>query len=719
MDKLLPSTISEQYDVLEGETSGASISQEESDFIAEVRKRYTLARDFDREDMDEAINDQNFVSGEQWSLNSRRIRELTFQPVLTWNRLHKFVDQVVNDARQNNPAIRISPSDKGTKETAELIQGRIRQIEYESDADEAYDTSADSQVSTGRGFYRVATEYSNTGSFRQVARIKAIPNQMSVLFDPAARKYDRSDADYCFLQTVMSRQQYRREFGNKTKMASMDFFANEGNPAPDWISIGHNGEQVMVAEYWVKEYKDRTLCRLMSGETKWKDELDGEDSKIEEERTTRDWEVVQYIVDGCEVLSRTEWVGKLIPVIPVWGREETVRGKRRTVSLIRYSHDAQRLVNLYVSNIAGHIMQAPKSPFVIAEGQLEGHEDEWEEVNNIPRAALQYKPTSIGGLQVPPPIRDSSEPPIQALSMGLSQALDALKASCGIYDTSLGNAPPDASGLAIQRRNTESDMGNYHFADNQNRSRKLLGRILLELLPHLDGDQEAVHIRDEEGKTHRVPLNTPIRHTDGGIVRHNLNEGDYLPHISTGPSYTSQRQEAATIFSQLAQTDKGFMSIAGDLLFRSMDIPGADQLADRYQKMLPPQLLGQNDPNAAAQKLSQAQQMIHQLSEQVHTLHDEIKMKQPELDTRRLIAEMQEETKRQQIAMQAAVAEATLQTKANTTRLQEEMGSIQHSIDTDQSNQERDFDALLAHYQSLNDQAEAQQGQQPSPTGGQ
>ena len=689
----------------------ATPEQTEEDFLAEARNRFTAALNYDQQDRQDAMKDVEFIAGDQWDNRSRQIRETLKRPILTWNRLPKFIDQVSNDGRQNKPAIHTTPADGTPKATSDVYQGRIRQIEYESDADIAYDSSREQQIGCGRGFYRITTEWCKPPKWKQKIKFEPIENQFSVTYDPAAKRYDRDDAEYVFIETLMSKGQYRRKFGSKTRASQNDFFAGStstDNPAPDWFNVGENGDNVRVAEYWVKEWYEYTLCQLADGKSCRLEDCP-EKALVINRRTELDCKIIQYIIDGVQILKETEWIGSCFPIVPVWGRQEVVKGKRKNISLIRHAHDAQRLVNLYVSNIAEQIAMMPKAPYIGFEGQFDGHEEEWEEVNNIPRAYLQVTPVFQNGTLLPPPQRIQSEPPIQALSVGLGQALDALKAACGIYDASLGAAPPDASGLAIQRRNTESDLGNFHFSDNEARSRKYAGRIVIELIKKLEADEDSVTIRHVDGKTSHVKLNQPTRHTDGSSVTHSLGDAEIEPHIFTGPSYTSARQEAFAVYSQIAQSDKNFMTIAGDKLFRAMDAPGADEIADRYERMLPPQLQQPGDPSALNAKLQQSMQMIQQLSQTVHALQDKLDSKQLENETRLKIAQMQEETKRQNIQVQATIAEANLGAKMAVAQLQAQIDAIQHSIETSQAGQQmandhsaNEFDALMDHYSAIN-----------------
>ena len=616
-------------------------------FMQTARERFDFAMQQDAEDRRDAMNDVAFVAGDQWEKKALARRKKFKQPILTWNRLPTFVAQIANDGRENKPSIRCSAMDGGKVHTAEFFQDRIRHLEYECDADIAYDTARRHQIVSGRGFYRVSTEY-KPKSMDQKACIEAIDNQFSVLFDPSARKYDRSDAGWCFVASLLSKDAYERAYGKATRAAASNYFSEELSPAPGWIGTGADGQQIQVAEYWCKEYETRTLCILDDLTCVYKDEMtERHTSPINAERDDEVCTVVQYIIDGVEPLRETEFLVPMIPIVPVWGEQMVVDGQRRNYSLVRFAKDPQRLVNLYVSNIAGEIARMSKSPYIAAEGQILGREDEWASIHEDPRGVIQYKPKDVAGNLVGAPHRDAVEPPIQALTIGLNQAIDAIKAAMGIFDASLGSGPGDTSGIAIQKRQKESDVANFHFSDNEARSRKYLGRILLALIPILDRGAREVPTRDEAGKVKLRKVNMAYRDDKtGAMMIHNLAQGNYEPAISTGPSYNSQRQQANDAYGEVAAHDKNFMTIAGDLYFRTSDMPGADAIADRYEKMLPPQL--RPAPPPGEQQMQQMQQSLQQLAAQhqqqtalIHQLSTIIEQKQVEAQSREKIAAMQ------------------------------------------------------------------------------
>src|SRR5437867_5723176 len=122
--------------------------------LQQARDAYSLAREWWADNQREAREDLEFARlGRQWDERIRRQRELEQRPCLTFNKMPAFIRQVVNDARQNKPAIKVHPQDSGADpKTAEIINGLIRNIETTSDADVAYDTAIEHAVGQGFGF---------------------------------------------------------------------------------------------------------------------------------------------------------------------------------------------------------------------------------------------------------------------------------------------------------------------------------------------------------------------------------------------------------------------------------------------------------------------------------------------------------------------------------------------------------------------------------------
>ena len=119
------------------------------DIIKEATERYKKSVETDRHNHEAALDDIKFaLLGDQWDERAISQRALDGRPCLTINKIPSHIRQVVNDARQNKPAIKVQPvDDEADPETAEVYTGLIRNIETTSKADIAYDTAINQAVS--------------------------------------------------------------------------------------------------------------------------------------------------------------------------------------------------------------------------------------------------------------------------------------------------------------------------------------------------------------------------------------------------------------------------------------------------------------------------------------------------------------------------------------------------------------------------------------------
>lgn len=653
------------------------------EILKEAQARFKLAADAEAEARAEALDDLRFISGEQWPDEIKHQRDVDGRPCLVVNRLPQFVAQVVNDARQNRAAIKVNPvDDVSDPETAELMQGLIRHIETTSDADTAYDQAMESAVIGGFGHWRILTEYADQESFDQEIRIEPIPNPFMVYWDPAAKFVDRSDARFCLIVADMAKSEFEAAYPD-SESASLANLSSIGDRAPGWAA----GEMIRVAEYFRVSEEEYTLCLIQTDQGAQvlpKSEVP-KGYPIDKERTARRRKVTWYKLNGIEVLEKQELPGQWIPVVSVFGQELNIEGKKKLISLVRHAKDPQRMYNYWASAETEAIALAPKSPWIVAEGQLEGYEQQWQASNVRNLTFLTYKPRTANGQQLPPPTRNVFEPAIQAITQARMMAADDMKATTGIYDSSLGNRSNETSGKAILARQREGDIATFHFVDNLARAIRHTGRILIDLIPRIYDTARVVRILGEDGSVDTKPVNTPV--VEQGIERiYDLTTGKYDVTVSVGPSYSTKRQEAAESMMALTQAYPPLMQVAGDLMVRNMDWPGADDMAERLKKTLPPQLQDKNDEQQPIPPQVQAQmqalmQQHEQLTQALTTLQGEVETKKVELDSRERIAELQEETKRLQIQATSQIEMAKLGSQEAVVQLQAELAAIKQSIE--------------------------------------
>ena len=613
---------------------------EAEEILTRARQRYDDWWERDKENRDEAVKDKKFcfVPGEQWDKDTRE-NERKGRVCLEVNQLPQFVNQVVNDLRQNRAGIRVTPEGGGDEASIKEAQRRqdiIRGIEYESRADAVYDAGGADAVVGGSGWWRVLTEYKGDRSFDQVIVIRPIADFSCVVADPYYQQPDGSDRCGAFVTETVS------------KAAFEDAWPDAG--PIDWSSekVADNkwfdgAERIVIADYYERVRVTRTLVMLTDG-TVYVEGVDDPPMlppgvKVARTRAFDDWKIRWFkLAGGQQILAEYAWKGgTIIPVVQCVGNEAVIEGKRRTWGLIRFARDPQRMYNFAISTTAESVALTPKSPFMVAEGQDEGYEEEYELANRRNYSVLHYKPTSHDGHLVPMPQRNMPAQVPTGLVEMLNLSRGDLRSSIGLYDPSLGQRSNETSGVAIQRRENQGDVATFNFPDNQARAIALTGRIVNELLPHYyDGENRQVPAVAENGKVRAERINVPIPAAPPGQVANGFNaNARFTVRVEAGPSYTTKRQESRESMMAFIQAFPPSAPILAPKVAKDMDWDGAEDVGDELEALLPPpvqavlqQKRAQREGQAAIPPEVQAQ--MQQMQQQMQQMQQGMQQLQAE-----------------------------------------------------------------------------------------
>jgi hypothetical protein len=641
----------------------------------------------------EALDDLKFAGGDQWPVEIQNSRLLESRPYLTINKIDAYCRQIANSQRQQRPRIKChGVNTQSDAKIAQIITGICRHVEEQSDADAAYDNAFDFAVRMGWGFWRITTDYVRPDSFDQEIYIKRIENPFMVYFDPNSNEPDGSDAEKCLITEVVSKEAFRKMYPDAETDAGFTP-RGTGDSQSEWITK----EDIRIAEYFYTEYKHTKLVLLSDGTTVYEDEMPSQDVMLEagiyevSRRVTVKKQIKWVKLTGMQILEKRDWAGKYIPVVPVYGQQLVVDSKKKKFGLTRMAKDPQRMYNFWSTALTESVALAPKAKWLLAEGQDEGHEDEWNQANIKSMPVLRWKQTDSEGRPANAPIRLQPEPPPTGITTALEGLNADLMAVVGIYDPRMlpqGNI----SGKAIQGQQQQTDMTNFHYYDNLTRSIKQTGRIILDLIPHVYDKERALRIIGDDGKGEVVTVNQ-LSVDDMGVetLLNDVTVGEYDVVMETGPGYNSKRQEAVDSMIQMLQVDPQLMQQAGDLVFRNMDFPGADIIADRLAAANPlAQIDDKSDvPPQVQMQLAQSQDMIQKLEQQIQALQMDmkygasIKQQQEEAATERKRMEVEARTADSQLMVEAKAHDTVIdsETRLEIERMKARLAFILSKID--------------------------------------
>jgi len=574
--------------------------------VREAMRRFNICATVENDCRLRFIEDVKFANGDadnlyQWDETTRNARgygTLDERPCLTINKIRQHNLNIINDAKQNKPSVKVKPVGNGaTYDAAQVFEGIVRHIEYISNAQVAYDTATSFQVQGGIGWLRLVTDYPDytDQSFDQDIFIRRVKDPLTVYLDPDIKEADGSDARFGFVFDDMSREVFEDVYPRHKDLATKSPLDVSG----DWL----RDDQVRVAEYYrVVESDDKLISyidpqtgqRQSIAKSKMEDELFK--STIDDPQTkTRniiDRKVEWYLVAGDRIIERSTWAGRYIPLIRVIGEETNINGQLDRKGHTRAMKDPQRLANYWYSAATEHVALQSKTPYIGPMEAFSNLETYWDSANTINHAWLPFNAYDDKGQKLEAPQRQP--PPImaQAYIEGLKMASDEIMQVSGQFQSDMGMEGNEKSGVAIQQRQRQGDNATYHYIDNLAIAIRFIGKQLIDLIPKIYDTKRIVKIMAEDGVEHEIQVDPQAQQAyvqqqqqTADVIQSifNPNVGRYDVEADIGPAYATRRQEAFEALTAIMKADPALMQVAGDLLFKAADFPMANEIAERLK----------------------------------------------------------------------------------------------------------------------------------------
>jgi hypothetical protein len=667
----------------------------ESDFITRAKKRFDLAMEASQKQREREKEDIAFYNGFQWAPDALKARaaqqpsagsDVPFpapaRPSLVINLVRESVRQVLNVELNADYAIELVPADDFAQiaeplndNEIELREGLTRRIQRESEAEDARTWAGSRAAIAGVGYYCVMTRYLPGRTFHreQEIYIQRIYDQSSVLLDPAHTEPDGSDAEWGFITNdYISWDEYKATWKkradgstNQLATATNDEFQSYMTGDPEWFRQEGDERYVRIADYWYVKRKARTIALLADGSSAWKDELPP-DARIVDERDDEIQKEVKWCkLDGEQVLERTDWPSKYLPIIKVLGEElHPFDQERRAEGMVRPSRDSQTGFNAMVSKWVETIGLSPIPPFQATPEQIQNFEKWYQYAAIYAAPVLYYNAVSDAGKPLGPPTRTPVGTDIAALAASVQMFRDAVQSTTGVHDPQLGKVDPSLkSGRAIQALQQQSAHGTSNFLDNLKRSIRYEGQVINSLLAPIygkpgriarilnkEGEPQTVQIGPSSSDGAAAPAAGPMGQSARPQKQYRLTpDASFNVVVRVSQGFDTRRAEEAAMLGDLIGKNPVLMTWFGDLFLKSVDWPQHAEMAERAKMMLDPRIQqaiaakeqgnGQADPQMQMQMM-QLTQRLQDAEKVMAQMHQELQGKQQENATKIQIAEM-------------------------------------------------------------------------------
>ena len=586
------------------------------EFIDDMRKCYMDDVNYDRINRFEAMDDLRFAAGEQW--DPVVLQQRKSLPCLVINTIPQFTAQLVGDWRESRKAIKIVSSNESDVDVADVREDLVRNIEMESRADRAYDQAFESMIQCGDAAFKVTVEYAKDDVFDQDIFIRPIEDAMAVVWDRFSVDPTGRDAKRVFVDDRIPKDEFHRkwpEAGGGSNLFEIDKI--DRVTLAGWM----DEEAYRVTEYWRMIERQKTLALFENGKMYEIDDENMEDILQQNGppvKTRLVWcrFAQMHYCTGWKILAGPfEYRLNRLPIIRMSGRIVNIAGRRVRYGLVRFMKDPARLKNFWRSIAAEQLGYAPKAQWLATQSAVEGRQEAFRKAHLTRDPLLIVNDEAVIGQNIQ---RIEPPAPQSAIFQEVSMNTQDMKDVSGIQDASLGIRSNETSGKAIMSRQHEGDIASQTYYDNADSALLEAGDVINQLIPQIYDGTRVVRLigQDESIKFKRI--NDPM---DPKSI--DLGSGKFDVALTTGASYTTRRVEAAAAMMDAIQVFPELMQVAGDLVVKAQEWPGAEELSERLRKTIPPNLLAgekDEDPQVPLSQLqqvqTQAQQALQQLQQE-------------------------------------------------------------------------------------------------------
>ncbi len=556
----------------------------------DVLKLLTEAQDADQDNREAALEAQWFIEKqdgqwepEWWDANSGK-------PRYTFDMTSPIVDQIAGEIEQADFDIKVRPAGgDSSKETAQILDGLIRNIENISNASAIYSHAGRNMVATGIDGWRVVQEYCDGMSYDQDLMIKPIYNfSERVWFDVGSQTRDRSDSKYCFVLQAIPSDEYKERFPKGSGQS-----VSSGRTKTGYYQ---KAATIVCGQIYYVKYEKTEIAMLSDGkiieltdDTKAVlDELADNGITVSQSRPRKKPVVYSRLFDGSGWLTDEQrTVFSYIPVIPTYGNFKVIEDKTVYRGVVQKLMDPQRVMNYSLSREIEEGALAPRAKYWMTPKQAAGHEEKLRtmNVNSDPVQFYNPDPTVAGG--APPQQSGGAQinPGLRTVSESMRQIMGQ---TAGMFAANMGDNPGLQSGVAIKSLQQKGDNGTIKYFKAMEIAISQTARVMVDAMPRVYDTTQQKRILNADGSFEMQTLNQTVIDGQTGkpVVINDLSKGKYDVTCSAGPSFQSRSQEAVQTILEMAAFDPSVIQSGADILFNNLDSPGMDLIAQRKRQQL-------------------------------------------------------------------------------------------------------------------------------------
>lgn len=590
-----------------------------------------------------------WMLNQQWDSKTVSSRKTDSKPTLTLNLGYSIINEILGEDRDATPGLVIRSDDPAYEESAEIIDGIIRQIMYESRFSVLRQIVLRNCMVGGFGVFEIKKEYESFDSLDQTLRIYADDDSTSYYFDPGAKEVDKSDGDFCGRIYDLSLPYYRKLFPEAKSDQSFQVPVELSRVTTQYQT---GAKRIFIARHIVKEYFNRKLARLSDGscvdEKNWRQEIDRrmelqqeeylmgyrriiEPIKVVATDEKLDYKIIERYLNGNEEIKKSEWQSRYFPLIYVDGDSSRYQGQQYTKGFMKFAQSQQELLNYVSSELAVYLVTSKRPTVMGTDANFDGYEQEWDD-NSVSRTRVRANVDPITkSMPIPfniPPFPESLIPLMQSLSMNIRNV-------AARNTSNDGSGSQVRSGRAEETRITQGNQPSNVYIDNVNRGMESVGRCLASLVPVTFDTTREVTLRAKNNKTSKIIINNP---TEGNAYLNEIKDNVNIV-VEVGGSFAQQREAQNKMLLSLAAVNPKANEVLPDIIANNLDLSNSEEVVERMQLILPPEVRQKILKEPAPPPQPNPMLLMQQQELNNEMMQTQTKQEQIELDRQKLALE--------------------------------------------------------------------------------
>lgn len=550
------------------------------------------AQDADTDNRENSRESHDFVDKRDGQWEPTVSANFKDRPRYTLDKTNPIVNQISGRIKQADFGIKVKPAGgEATKDTAELLDGMIRNIQNISNASKVYGAAAKSMITGGIDGWMVVQDWADTDAFEQDLFIKPVPNFVdSVWFDTNSQEQDRSDSQYAFKLTSMAKDAYDEKYPDGSGRSVGQDRQSE--------SYFNKPENVVVGEFFYIKKVNKDIIRMNSGQVfadekefnKVKDELAAQGIVEQDRRTRKSNQVWIRQFDGDDWLKdAVKTVFNWIPLIPTYGNFKVTDSKIIYRGVVDKLIDPQRIYNYARSRQIEEGALSPRDKIFMTRLEIGADIDTIQTMNTNTDPVQPWTPDPDNPRGGPFKIGAS------VINAGLAETAQSanqdITQASGLFASNMGENPGLQSGVAIDSLKEAGDTGTIDYFESQEIAICHTARILIDAIPKVYDTERQIRIINEDGSFDMQTINeqrTMIQDGQTGtIVKLNdLSKGRYDVTCDVGKTFKSRQEESVAAIIEMAQIDPTIIQEGGDILLANSNAPGLNKIGERKRRAL-------------------------------------------------------------------------------------------------------------------------------------